>query len=269
MGSRAVVLAAVAVLAGCLGHPAAPLPAALASPAGMILSHCAALVAATNAYPAALAAGPVPQGWDPDPTEPASAVFMHGYECQRVHLGPLERGPVRLVWDAHETATIPPQCQAPKVPDAVLNALLTDDAGVAQQLRAEGLPAQEGSIAATSRPAAGGMTEHAWTWSVRGQPASRVTVDQQDGGAAEPWSMRLFWARPGGGVGRMDLNGTREGPLAALFGQGPMAAPMVLAHAPPQFFAGPTTAYAALDATATFQLFADGKCTVPAPEGTP
>ncbi|MCA1818550.1 MAG: hypothetical protein LC620_00600, partial [Halobacteriales archaeon] len=103
-----------AVLAGCAappapaGPPAAPTPA----PARLELSDCSGWdLSSPVPFLGPTAPGEAPPGWEPDALAP-SGVRVGAYCCHRLAVGPLER-PVRLLFDAHDHATIPATCKAP------------------------------------------------------------------------------------------------------------------------------------------------------------
>lgn len=281
LGALAAVLA-VAVAAGCLA-PSGPTgegadaaaeeakagaSAAVPRPpaAGRIeMTGCTGFRGGTNVQPGPLAPGQAPPGWEPAATDPWGFVTLAGYECSRIGVGPLERGPVRLVWDAHGRARVPDPCLAGRTSGtvaAVLNALLVDDPGVGAHLRdAFGLPVHDAAITVASRPQAA-LVEHTWSWTTAGGAASSVTfVD--DGQRGDPATAdRLFWAR-GGGIGSLDLQYDRAGPTAAPWpGYGPMQPPMLMAATPQASFAGQASHVADMAAAGTVTLFGDAECRV-------
>ena len=261
-------LAVSAAAAGCMAPRDAGEADAAPAPPGHLpgrieLTGCVGFSGGTNLYPAPLAPGQAPPGWEPTATDPWGFVLLSGYECSRIGVGPLERGPVRIVWDAHGAARIPDACLAGATAGtiaAVLNALLVDDAEVSGHLRAAyGLPAHHAAIAADSRPQ-GTLVEHTWSWTPAGGQESRVTFvdDGQRGDLAS--ADRLFWAR-GDGIGSLDLHYDRTGPTAVPWpGHGPMQPPMLMASTPQASFAGPTSFFAALDGHGAFTLFGDAAC---------
>src|ERR1051325_8497988 len=198
-------LVGVVVLAGCFSHPHAgsPLPSSSSSaprtssstmtssplppPTNgtflqkLALSQCTGFYAVTEGMPKAVAPGQAPSGWEStDPVNSVSVVFMDGYLCHRIHVGPYERGPIAMVWDAHDNADIPDAClQGTTGPthSQIFNVLLINDSQIATYLQQQyGLPAQYADIDVSAQSAAAPLVLRPWSWALPGQAASNFTL---------------------------------------------------------------------------------------------
>ncbi|MFO1535470.1 MAG: hypothetical protein ABR586_07385 [Thermoplasmatota archaeon] len=252
-----------AVLAGCAappapaGPPAAPTPA----PARLELSDCSGWdLSSPVPFLGPTAPGEAPPGWEPDALAP-SGVRVGAYGCHRLAVGPLER-PVRLLFDAHDHATIPATCKAPANDPAeafVLHGLWSDDAEAARYLNATfGLPARPTPIAEQAQGLGAAGRLHTWSW---GDPQARSTLSVADVG--DPWSfsrhVRLFWPH-GDGVGMLDLAYTYLDPSRLWRpAQGTLQPPMLLAGA----FAGPVAWQPSFAVAGSFTLYQDRACLKP------
>lgn len=240
----------------------------LNSTSRLVLSQCTGFVGSTHPYPRAVGPGQPPPGWEPvDSTIPTSYVLIGGYECNRVSIGPYERGPVRIVWDAHDHADIPAKCLEGRPPLSlapILNAVLANDQQIADHLRNEyGLPVEYAEINATAQPT-GPMNERSWTWGPGSTPSELTFVDD---GTSAPFDFneRFLWQRRNG-IGVLDMTYERTGPeLTDREGYGVMQTPMLLANSTTQLFAGPINYFPTLSGEGAFHLFSDLMCEQPAP----
>jgi hypothetical protein len=178
--------------------------------------------------------------------------------------GPFERGPVRLLFDAHSRAAVPAACWTGRGTFAdlrVLNSLWVDDPDIAAYLAsAYGMPARFTAIADGVVDGAEGVRLHTWTWA-----GSSITL-QEDGLLPEGRAnaSMLFWAR-GAGVGSLALSYERTG--SAVTGrpvQGTMEPPMLMAGMPGGQFVGTALWYGAASVEGIVTLHGDGRC---GPEG--
>src|SRR5688572_20294684 len=108
--------AVLAVLAGCL-HPgdapgeAEPSPAQMPADA-LVLAGCHGWTA-YRTYVAPGPAGPggdLPPGWEAATAGSPFSVSIDAFRCDRVHIGPFERGPLRLLFESHSNAEFPAAC---------------------------------------------------------------------------------------------------------------------------------------------------------------
>lgn len=250
-------------MAGCLGPHAPPdaadaappaqrAPSAAPSDGGLILTHCAGLTA-DSYYAGATAPGQRPSGWPgAPPTLPATWVGVRALLCQRIALGPFERGPIHLAFDWHNNARAPAGCGGEGGASAVLATAWTDDAELAAHLRDRfALPAFVASFSEEATAVAGGGWR-TWTWAADGAPSSVGVLAE---GPASPKAGQVvsFWPA-GDGVGRLVLNVT-ESPSPVLPAQGSMRPPMLAGD-----FTGLGQWLEGYEASGTLTLFTDSDC---------
>jgi hypothetical protein len=254
--------ALAAALAGCSG--AAPAGPAAQPPAGdgdaLALTDCVGFTLDVL-LPGPAARGERPPGWAP-PRTPSTHVAVDGLRCQRVSLGPLERGPVHLVLESHTNAQPPAAC-LDGLPGAarraVLATALADDDGLVAALRARGVPA---SFAEVSEDGVGGdapAQAHSWSWrngTAAASDASSVTVPGDAATQPEDGLQRLFWTA-GGGLGRLDLSVTRLGAIGPRVGTGSFQPPMLLGGVSA---AGPAAWSPQEDVAGAFVRYLDPSC---------
>lgn len=272
--SRSPALVAVALLlclpslAGCAAPPAAG-PAAhppLALRALRLeLSGCTGWEGPSVAYPAAIAPGQAPRGWEPQGPPTDAVVTMGAFACDRLSLGRFERGPIRLLYDAHNRATFPEACHAPGtgyVPLSVLHALWVDDAEVAAELRdAYHLPAAYARLDQRVQ-AVGAARLLTWAW---GEGAARSNLTVVDHGPAihAPAEGRLFW-EAGGGIAMLALAHTFTAPPSdARLSYGTLAPSTLAGSVAGGAYLGNLYAYPALATTGAFTFFRDRDCREP------
>jgi hypothetical protein len=204
-----------------------------------------------------------PPGWEPkDPTTPVGFAASAGYECKRIHLGTFERGPIRIVWDGHNNADVPPDCsknEPQKVVESILNVMLVDDDEVAAYLKSRfGMPVLHGDIQEQSQ-AAGQLVEHTWSWD-SGQGASQLVFPSDGTNQSRDGAVRIFWQN-GTGIGALDLVETRFGTrVSDRAGYGTMKPPMLLANLTAGLFTGTVGYNHYVSTEGTFQSFADYQC---------
>src|SRR5882672_5357469 len=91
------------------------------------LGHCTGFSGATHAYPQTLAPSKAPAGWGENAV---SFVGLEGFDCHRISIGPFERGPVRIVLDAHTNFSSPSHCAenlTARTGEQFLNVFLVND----------------------------------------------------------------------------------------------------------------------------------------------
>jgi hypothetical protein len=170
---------------------------------GLVLTDCAGVqVFVRRAGPEPL--GARPEGW-PASEELRKVVGVRALRCERLALGPFERGPIHLAFDWHNDAQAPPGCggEAGR-PANVLATAWTDDADVAAHLRGRlGVPAFLTTFE-TDRSPAGAGEWRAWAWGPEdGRSTLSVLADavrQEDHDR-----FRAYWPA-GDGVGRLTLD---------------------------------------------------------------
>lgn len=194
-------------------------------------------------------------------------VTLLGYECNRIQVGPFERGPIRIVFDGHTNADIPPTCDQNRTGAThvhIVNAFLVDDAEIAVFLSQEfGLPTFFADIGATSQ-GTGELTQRTWTWGLPGQASSSLSFPDDGNYAAYPIVDRIYWERPGGGLGMLDFTYDRDGPLLTdREGYGTMNPPMLWAQMPSGEFEGPVVYFPSMEGSGAITLYDDSLCEHP------
>jgi hypothetical protein len=274
-----VLLLASAALAGCGSAPAdrrasvGADPASTSTPSPLVLAANGTLprleltgctgFEAAQPFLGGSAPGQSPSGWEPQ--SPTSSATLFGFDCHRIHLGPLERGPIRIVLDGHDHASKPAACVANATGqphEAIVHLLLTNDTGLAALLRDQfGLPTAAADIDAAVQDT-GALRQVAWSWGIAGQEASTLTGTADTTSEPYLFSTRLFWQR-GDGLGVLDLSfPQRDGPTAytAREAHGTMRPPMLMASQPQGQFAGTLTYFPAMSGEGAFRLYADTLC---------
>jgi hypothetical protein len=189
---------------------------------------------------------------------------MVGYECNRISIGPFERGPIRIVTDGHDKADIPLACKATVKGgshQAILNTFLVNDSMVADYLAATyGLPATYAQIQNQAQ-AAGALVQHAWTWTPPGLSASTVMIFDDGQAQSNDISDRFYWQR-GAGIGILDFVYTRQGPtFTNRAAYGTMQPPMLLASQPQGLFISSSADYyPSLSGEGIIRLYKDAQC---------
>jgi hypothetical protein len=244
-----------------------PAPSNATQISGIELSNCTAFDSSTGPFPRAIAPGQAPPGWEPKAASSSmSYVFMLGYDCHRISVGPHERGPVRIIVDGHDNADTPTDCAANAPMGSsriIISTLLISDRELASYLHtALGLPAINATI--QNQTISNGAST--WTWNVAGGSASKVMVVDNMVSASNDQSDRFYWQR-GSGIGILDFKYTRQGPAytnRAAYGN--VQSPMLLASQPQgAFVASAADFYPSLDGTGTLHLYSDNQCKQPEP----
>lgn len=188
-------------------------------------------------------------------------MLLFGYECERVSVGPFERGPVHIIWDGHNNADFPADCllnETGFLREYVLNVFLLDDAELATYLQQTyGLPAIYSKIQVDA-PSSQAPRQLAWSWQ-SGQQTSEIHLIDDGSSSASTPGERMFWQR-GTGIGRMDFLHHKFSPdTANRPGYGTLYPPMLQSDNPGGQFAG-TVDYITTDAQAVVSLYRDPLC---------
>jgi hypothetical protein len=258
-------------LPGCLGlaDPEAPGPPGPpeepAAPSAGLLSGSDCRGVKTSASFRGLApAGSAPPGWEPGPAVENKLYYLVA-ECRRAATAGFER-PLLFVVESHQRFRAPESCLggSPGLPYMV-SAVWVSDPGVAEAWASRyGLPAAPAHVE-RSEGTGSGLPGTTWSWSVASGPPSRV--EAFDAGT-QPTQLhgggRLFWAHPGGGIARSDLQWS----LQTHHDRNPVQVGEL--HAPTLWSQGLTTRYAGLgdrfeasQLEASHQAFEDLGCREP------
>lgn len=178
--------------------------------------------------------GEAPEGWEPDdPTSPLASIAAGGYRCEKLSLGPLERGPIRIVTDLHSNMDIPEECDEVFNINSVtyiLHTIFVDDPELQSYLnRTYKMPAVLAEIS-ESPQTIGTATYHAVEWTGENGLTSQLSI--LDDGQQSPYPDEYtvyFWPTPNGGLGRLKMleHISRFGEYETL---GHFEPPMVLAE---------------------------------------
>ncbi|MCA1810966.1 MAG: hypothetical protein LC623_03020 [Halobacteriales archaeon] len=236
------------------------------------LTNCTSWLVLVN-FPAGMAPGQPPPGWQPgSPLNLISRVIMQEYHCNRIAIGPYERGPVNLLLESHTNAAYPANCTSSATVFTnfyVISSLWIDDPDIAGYLNTTmaGLPIHVTSFQVSDQ-ATGPLLDRTWQWGPT-QPPSTLTIhDDQRYEAHEPWHDRFFWPR-GNGIGVMQIDATgpgAAGPYASRPVEGTMQPPMLLASQNGGRFAGDSQWQPSVDGTGVFTYYLDKACQQPEPQ---
>jgi hypothetical protein len=205
---------------------------------------------------------PVPPGWRFD--WPINEVYLLVAQCQRMSVGPYERGPVRMVLETYSAASQPQSCLNGTFdrPDMMSNWWI-DDKDIAAYLQGLGAPAHYATIDYASQSAGAARVDQ-WTWHQEGHDDSWVSYpDHGQVPGSIPFLERIFWFNQTT-LGVMDL--LQQGHYdAGAVPAGQMSPPSLYA------FAGATLPYSAarggiyydVELSATLQFFGDFQCKQP------
>ncbi|MHB8634061.1 MAG: hypothetical protein ACYDBQ_08875 [Thermoplasmatota archaeon] len=253
------VLLVAAFVAGCTAplSPAAPAPVT-APPSDLHLSNCVG-ASLTNDYPGSTGPGGAPPGWE-HTGQAGSSVYLDLYRCQRFSWGAFERGPVALVWDAHDNANFPPACLSdPKEHFdryGLWGHLIVGDKAVARALNTTlGLPALAGDVELNDSQSA-----LSWTWRAENGTPSHLEVLYQ-AASTYPYQVahKLFWMA-GGHLFSILLERTSQSvhyPLPVVTGT--MAPPM-LESAPSHFVSTLPRVDEGADLNGHIRSYGDARC---------
>jgi hypothetical protein len=201
------------------------------------------------------APGARPDGWPAAAGRAYTSVLVWALRCQRVSIGPFERGPVHLAFDAHDNARAPASCGgAPDQVALVLGTFWTDDADLAAYLRdAYAVPAFVSPVREASTDLAGARWTE-WSWGPDGAPSSLGLSWATQPASDTPGHLQAFWPA-GAGVGRLDLDWSATAPNMPQPVRGAMRPPMLAAD-----FAGIGSWYDGYEASGTLARFRDPGC---------
>lgn len=256
--AAAPALLLAGLLSGCLApanHGAQAAPAAAAAGDGaLVLTDCSALQAFTH-YPGHGAPGARPTDWPEAPAgRSTTEVGVRALRCQRVSLGPFERGPVRLALDWDNNAQAPAACGGEAGSTAnVLATLWTDNGELAAFLRDRfAAPAFESPAEESAMDLGAGHWTR-WSWGPDSGRAWLAVLTDSVGGPAHD-GFRAYWPA-GDAVGRIDLNWTATGSTLPRPAQGSMPPPMLAGD-----FTGLGDWLDGFEASGRLTLFRDAGC---------
>ncbi len=198
----------------------------------MSLDQCTGWEAFWADLPASLVPAPnTPPGWEQnDPTAQAGAAVLV-FQCQKIGLGPLQRGPVNLMIDWHYNADIPEKCVNHDgfASEGVLGRLYVDDPEVAAFLnKSVGMPTGLLQIRYTEE-ILGPLVLHKVHWSADGGEESFVQMVRDESSTTRANVYQLYWPANDNLV-RWKFNPDREEPrYTDRKGNGTFQQPMLMA----------------------------------------
>jgi hypothetical protein len=173
-------------------------------PPSLILSECSGIYT-TSPVPSATGPGNHPEGWAPP--HPVSEIRIISAECQRIHYGELERGPISIVVEFHSQMEPPAACK----PESgamqfwmISQLWLTDSESVSAVVENDSLPSEVApiSILTTSDP----LLHRAATWSSHDAESKLEVVQESESenyGSSWTAPARFYWQNHYGGISWM------------------------------------------------------------------
>jgi hypothetical protein len=207
--------------------------------------------------------GHTPPGWEPDVQEDHRYYFMVN-RCERVAVGPFERGPVHFLYEAHGGVEPPQACiefdgGADDV--KVLLGLWVDDPEVASYLRESlAMPVIDAAISLEVVTDPGNKSLHHWTWSSGQQPSEIFALRSGPVSGTAKYVERLAWHN-GTAVTLLDLHedkSTADGDAPTAHGT--LAPPMAYSSGVPRPFVGLAGLWDTSDHHGPITRFGDLEC---------
>ncbi len=265
---NAAMIGVLFLLAGCLGA-GEEAPAATSSGASPSLSPTSSgspgsdlepaapamnsTVAANNctkwstnmAFPLTAGPGPAPASWEPEP-QLFTQVWLAFFECQRVSVGLVERGPVRILMEGHNRISPPEKCTTTSPHWDVffwLTGIWTNDTAVTSALSSFEMPAHDAQFDRSDTPVAD-FTKTKWSFRpVGGAPTELEFISNSGDSVVAGELERLFWETPPG-VSVVTLEQTWRGPSTQVgTTTGVVGAPLILASTANGAFVGSAGKY--------------------------
>jgi hypothetical protein len=216
-------------------------------------------------YPAAIAPGDFPEGWDPDPVEQSiSGVGIDLRNCERLSIAGFER-PSSFMIETHGKFKAPENCTAARgeeMPMAMIQSVIVSDPQLATYLKERfKLPINVGTIGESNETHADAVSQSTWHWAVQGDEESSLTLLNVDPeGVLNERNDRLFWDN-GAGISYLDLKQMQFFPEPETYvSQGSMKAPMLF-HSVSEKYLAPSNFIVDSDFSGSFKSFGDYKCT--------
>jgi hypothetical protein len=228
----------------------------------LILNECIELET-LRIVPSEIVGAKPPPGWASSPT-PMTELRIEISECQRISIGPFERGPVHFLVEIHDNREPPEACRGDYTSSEVITQVWVDDQELVTYFVDElGLPAKLGTFQRLDQTI-NSANKTTWTFSSAGFPASSFeTIRTRPADTAGMLLYRRFWANNAGGISFMDFE-TRtmatngEWPIAT----GTVAEPFL--HLPGDTsFVGISDILDPSSISAPIQRFGDFKCEQP------
>ncbi len=225
---------------------------------GMAVNDCQAWLI-TQYYAPGQHPATAPPDWEAENDLGVRGVNLYAWECQRINFGPFERGPVRIVVEAHDNFMPPAECREGNGTffNAYLSRLLVDDADIANFMHTmHGLPASYAEFDATV-DAAAVVSTYTWTWDSDGGVSVVSVIEDDQQTPADLITTRFLW-RNGTQAGWLHTQFTNTAPIITdRLATWQLAPPMLMASN--QTEAG-TGSVLVGSWSATIQQFEDSGC---------
>jgi hypothetical protein len=215
--------------------------------------------------PNALSAPTVPDGWQF--SWPINELYYTMFHCERMSIGPFERGPVRGVIEDFSAIDPPSACaEGDYTQSSMIANWWLDDAEIASLLGSLGIPIHYVviSVEPTTVTDAG---IHVWRWGTGSQESWMAFETNQALSDGFRRIQRMFWpAENMTAIGVMDLDMRQEFDVATT-AIGHLSPPSLYAFAgaPAPFVGASGAVLSELELSATLQYFGDLQCEEPSP----
>lgn len=206
-----------------------------------------------------------PPGWERTDPAPTTGTGVLVLRCEKIGVGPIERGPVTMMIDRHWNVDVPATCKqdaAAGTTFGVLAKLYVDDQEVADYLRqAFGMPT--GLLTMDfAESAAGPIIQHDVRWTADGGAESHLTLVQDSTSVNHAQAYRTYWT-VGERLVRWQLDLKLDGPdYANRPGRGTVAAPMLMAQVS-ETFVGVADWFPSITGPSSVQFYEDYRCEAP------
>jgi hypothetical protein len=185
--------------------PISRLPKQESSPQRLQLNDCFGLDTGHYAVSSLEGAKPPPQ-WGEGPT-PITEVYIMAFNCERIAIGPFERGPVQFLIEVHGNREAPENCTTGDYTSSeVITQVWSNDLQIVEYFSTKlGLPAALGFMNFTTTTT-GPRTAFNLTLEKPGGPPSWLETDTY--GPADTngtYLYRRFWVNERGGISYMDF----------------------------------------------------------------
>lgn len=156
-----------------------------------------------------LAGAEPPSGWGPGPT-PLTEIFVQGFECQKISIGPFERGPIDFLMEVHGNRDPPESCRSGATytsSEVIVQVWINDVELVSYFEETLGMPARFGEINLV-RESAGPLVIHTWMLKTPdGEDVSTLQfVTNEAADSYSPSVYRRFWETPDRAIGYLDFS---------------------------------------------------------------
>jgi hypothetical protein len=174
-------------------------------PSQLILDNCVGIDTLRLASSELVGASP-PPSWGPGPT-PVTELRIEISNCERLSLGPFERGPIYFLVEIHDNREPPESCRNGEYTSSeVITQVWVDDGEVADYLQnVLGLPAKLAKFHRDDQ-LAGDLNRTTWHFEIEGfEPSYLDAVRPSASPTPGTYLYRRFWVNEVGGISYMDF----------------------------------------------------------------